>query len=373
MALVVYFKTSREYLQEVLNSFREKKPRLTFAVYGIVCTVMLTALVLSYAIFLPHHGSRGTKHVVIVPGMGSRMIGAFLKQEGVIGSKWAFVIYVSLRGDASDLKPGAYEFPDTAAIPAIARDLVAGESRERIITIPEGWSNADIAEYFELQGIAGRDEAMSFMKAPSDDIVSLLEPLGASRKSSGTEGYLFPDTYRIFRDAGLADITGKMVRNFDAKVTQEVRDAIAGQQKSIFEIVTMASLIEKEVSSEEDRALVSGILWKRISLGMPLQVDATIAYIKNQESRIRGMEKFLWKILKLTRHTIHIAIAACRAGRLQTPGFPQSAPQYSPALPRIFITFPRRTDARYSRGLWKNITPQKRSICGSAPANFVVQ
>src|SRR3989338_2748863 len=288
MALVVYFKTSREYLQEVLNSFREKKPRLTFAVYGIVCTVMLTALVLSYAIFLPHHGSRGTKHVVIVPGMGSRMIGAFLKQEGVIGSKWAFVIYVSLRGDASDLKPGAYEFPDTAAIPAIARDLVAGESHERIITIPEGWSNADIAEYFKLQGIAGRDEAMSFMKAPSDDIVSLLEPLGASRKSSGTEGYLFPDTYRIFRDAGLADITGKMVRNFDAKVTQEVRDAIAGQQKSIFEIVIMASLIEKEVSSEEDRALVSGILWKRISLGMPLQVDATIAYIKNKESRIKN-------------------------------------------------------------------------------------
>ena len=79
-----------------------------------------------------------------------------------------------------------------------------------------------------------------------------------------------------------------MVRNFDAKVTQEVRDAIAGQQKSIFEIVIMASLIEKEVSSEEDRALVSGILWKRISLGMPLQVDATIAYIKNQESRIKN-------------------------------------------------------------------------------------
>ncbi len=266
----------------MLNDFWEKKPRLIFAVYGIACAVMLAVLILSYAILLPHHGRRGTKHVVIAPGMGSRMIGAFLKQEGVIGSKWAFVTYVSLRGEASDLKPGAYEFPDTAAIPAIARDLVAGESRERIITIPEGWSNADIAEYFELQGIAGRDEAMSFMKSPPDDIVSLLGPFGASRKSSGTEGYLFPDTYRIFRDAELADIIGKMVKNFDAKVTQDLRDAIAGQDKSIFEIITMASLIEKEVSSEEDRALVSGILWKRISLGMPLQVDATIAYVKRQ-------------------------------------------------------------------------------------------
>lgn len=253
--------------------------------WGVLFVFAGVVLAMSYVLLLPHHVRPGTKHVIVAPGMGSRMIGAFLKQEGIIGSKWAFVTYVSLTGRASDLKPGAYEFPDTAAIPAIARDLVAGESRERIIVIPEGWNNFYIAEYFESQGIASRDEAMRFFKSPPDAIASLLEPLGGARRSSGTEGYLFPDTYRIFRDASLADITEKMVRNFDTKMTPELHREIARQKKSIFEIVIMASLIEKEVVSESDRVLVSGVLWKRLRAEIPLQVDATIAYAQMQNGK----------------------------------------------------------------------------------------
>lgn len=250
----------------------------TWVMLFVLASVMLTA---SYVVLLPHHARPGVKHVVVSSGMGSRMIGTFLKKEGVIGSKWAFVTYVSLTGQASALKPGTYEFPDTAAIPAITHDLVAGESRERTIIIPEGWGNADIAEYFELQGVASRNETVRFFKSPPAGIVSLLEPLGGARRSSGTEGYLFPDTYRIFRNASLADITRKMLKNFDTKITPELREEIMRQKKTIFEIVVMASLIEKEVVSDSDRTLVSGVLYRRLASGIPLQVDATIVYIKN--------------------------------------------------------------------------------------------
>jgi len=76
----------------------------------------------------------------------------------------------------------------------------------------------------------------------------------------------------------------KMLANFDEKITPDLRKEITKQKKTIFEIITMASLIEKEVAMDEDRAIVSGILWKRIKLGIPLQVDATITYITGKNN-----------------------------------------------------------------------------------------
>ena len=225
----------------------------------------LLFLIFTYEVYLPHPASVEEKTVVIASGLGSRKIGALLKQEGVIRSKWTFVAYVSLRGEASLLKPGVYEFTN-AAIPAIARDLVAGENAEVTLVIPEGWTNRDIAELLEKEGVM-----------PAEEFLAYLNDLHF-------EGYLFPDTYRVFRHADAKDIADTMRENFERKLTPELQTEITRQKKSIEQIVIMASLIEREVRSEEDRALVSGILWKRLEADMPLQVDATITYIKNQES-----------------------------------------------------------------------------------------
>lgn len=249
-----------------------------------VCVAVIAgAGLLAYEIYLPHPGFRGTHEVVIPQGVGLRAIGALLKKEDIISSKWAFVWYVAVRGQASSLKPGRYMFFDTAAIPDIARDLVAGAARERAITIPEGWGSRDIARYFAEQNIAREEDAASRLFAhPPDEITGRFLFLSERPRDSGLDGYLFPDTYRVFQDARLEEIAQKMLENFDRKLASDLRAEIARQKKTIFEIVTMASLIEREVISDEDRALVSGILWKRLDAGIPLQVDATIAYAKLQ-------------------------------------------------------------------------------------------
>lgn len=249
----------------------------------VACSAMMAGVaLLAYEIYLRHPVARGTHEVVIPPGYGSRMIGGVLKKEGVIGSKWAFMLYISVRGEASLLKPGRYQFFETAAIPDIARDLVAGASREKMMVIPEGWTAADIARYVGEQGIGDEAAARDIFTAPRGEHAARFAFLSDAPQAAGLEGYLFPDTYRVYQDAKIEEIAIKMLENFDRKLAPDLRAEIARQKKTIFEIITMASLIEKEVVSDEDRALVSGILWKRLDAGIPLQVDATIVYAKIQ-------------------------------------------------------------------------------------------
>ena len=96
------------------------------------------------------------------------------------------------------------------------------------------------------------------------------------------EGYLFPDTYEIRRDEGIEEIVTKMLQNFDKKMTKDLKEELKRQNKTIFEIIIMASVLEKEVKILEDKEIVSGIFWKRIEEKMPLQSCATIAFIKGE-------------------------------------------------------------------------------------------
>jgi len=93
------------------------------------------------------------------------------------------------------------------------------------------------------------------------------------------EGYLFPDTYRIFNNASSQDIITKMLNNMDLKITDKMRQDIAVQGKNLHEILTMASIIEKEVRTPTDMKIVSGIFYNRLHIGMPLQSDATLSYV----------------------------------------------------------------------------------------------
>lgn len=235
-------------------------------------------------IYRPHGNIETTAKVEIPQGFGSRDIARLLKNEGIVRSQWVFVAYASFKGDASYLKPGVYEF-DRASIAEIVEQLIAGGQNEITITIPEGWTGQAIAAFFEKNGISKHENFMAFIARGAHSVLEEKFTFLSDRPSgAGLEGYLFPDTYRIIRGSPSEHIVAKMLENFNKKNPQDMRDEITRQKKSLFEIITMASLIEKEVSSDEDRALVSGILWKRIDRGIPLQVDATITYITGKRT-----------------------------------------------------------------------------------------
>lgn len=186
----------------------------------------------------------------IEKGEGSREIALNLERQGLINWASLFRLYVLITGVSGKLQAGSYSLSSSMTIPEIAGKLSKGEIAKITITIPEGFTAEEI--YQKLKDVADIDlnELKSF------------------------EGYLFPDTYEIPYGFGGEEIISIMTENFNKKITADLRLEIARQNKELGEIVIMASLLEKEVKTKEDKELAAGVLWKRLSVGMPLQVDA---------------------------------------------------------------------------------------------------
>lgn len=264
---------------------KEKKKRAWWKVLFVLFLIGLifTLAIFAREVYAPHASYRDGKQVEIAQGMGLREIAAHLEREGVIRSQWAFVLYVAMRGDVTKLKPGTYEFSEMP-ISRIVDDLVAGGARTRVITIPEGWTVKDIRAYLVRENFFSEPIVSSFAIGTASPSIEERFPFLKDRPpGADLEGYLFPDTYHVWSDAKPDIVTGKMLENFGRKITPVLVSDIAKQKHTLHEVVVMASMIEKEVRSDDDRRLVSGILWKRLELGMPLQVDATIVYVKKQQ------------------------------------------------------------------------------------------
>ena len=123
------------------------------------------------------------------------------------------------------------------------------------------------------------------------DFKNELDFLKGISDNTSLEGFLFPDTYQFPYRIKSEEIVRRMLNNFEKKLTPDLREEIENQGKTIFEIVTMASLIEKEVRTLEDKKIVSGILWKRLESKIPLQVDATITYITDKKTTKISIEE----------------------------------------------------------------------------------
>ncbi|MDO8261489.1 MAG: endolytic transglycosylase MltG, partial [Candidatus Magasanikbacteria bacterium] len=155
----------------------------------------------------------------------------------------------------------------------------------------------EIAEYLETSEMFKADDFLALTGLPKVDYrenKSLAKPTDYSADYAfladkpsyrGLEGFLFPDTYRIFVDATADEVIRKMLNNFDAKLTPEMRAEIEKQGKTVYEIVTMASIVQKEVRNEKDMKIVSGIFWNRIKNGQALESCATLAYVLGENKK----------------------------------------------------------------------------------------
>lgn len=153
---------------------------------------------------------------------------------------------------------------------------------EKVVRVIEGWRNADIANKIIELNLANQEQ---FTAAVNVDYSNKFSFLKDKPKSTDLEGFLYPDTYRVFASSTVDEIIVKMLSNFDKKLTDKMRADIAAQGRTINEVITMASLIEKEApisyqtKNIDDARIVSGIFWNRIKAGQALQSCATLAYI----------------------------------------------------------------------------------------------
>ena len=201
---------------------------------------------------------REDKLIKIEKGMGWGEIAQKLKNEGLIINKWFFVLYVWARGYNNHLQAGEYLLNPQMGIPKIAKIIAFGEIAPNYVkvTIPEGWTNKQIEERLIASGVLKQDD-----KLPKTD-----------------EGYLFPDTYFFEKNSSIETVVKKMRDNFDKKI-----ESLDLRGRNMYDILKMASILEKEVISDEDRTIASGIFWKRIQNNYPLESCATIAYILGKE------------------------------------------------------------------------------------------
>jgi len=226
--------------------------------------------------------ANGKDQIFIVnKGEAIKQVAKNLRINNLIRSEFYFKYEI---GRDNNIKAGEYLISPKLTTREITKILTIGEaiSQEKSIRIIEGWSNKDIGAYLEKNKVISAKDFTALVSSPVNQWkFNFAKPdfLNDAPKPAGLEGYLFPDTYRIFNDTIGEGIILKMLDNFDKKLTPEMRAEIKRQKKTIYEIVVMASLIEKEVRSTDDMKTVSGIFWNRIKNGQALQSCATLAYI----------------------------------------------------------------------------------------------
>ncbi len=236
-----------------------------------------------YQIYFPQESFCQEEIVFIIPrGESFSEIGNNLEKKGIIENSFYFKIYAVLSGTFRQFQAGNYVFCSNDSIKKITETMRRGDVTQERITVIEGWNIKDIGEYFEKLNIIGKKDFLK--KANSSEFNHLFSFLEEKPKESGLEGYLFPDTYFVPYGVDVDLIIELMLNNFNNKVKSDLKNEIKEQEKSFFEIIKLASLIEKEVREYEDKRLVSGIIQKRLEIGMPLQIDATISYITGKRT-----------------------------------------------------------------------------------------
>lgn len=203
-------------------------------------------------------GKGEEKIFVISRGESTVSIAQRLEKEGLIKNKWVFLLYLQLSGLANKIQAGSFRLSPNTSLSQIADQLKKGRL-DVWLTIIEGWRREEIAERVaEKLGINKKDFLMA---------------------TRGKEGYLFPDSYLIPVNANAEEVATILEKNFQKK-WQELQEEVAKVELTQDQIVTLASIVEREVKFDQDRPIVAGILIKRLQAGWPLQVDATIQYVK---------------------------------------------------------------------------------------------
>lgn len=222
-----------------------------------------------------------TARVVIEPGMTATEIGKLLEEEGVIESSAAFVELVNSRGTGGKLRPGTYQFPLDQGLITIVDDLEQGRGSSTIrLTIPEGLADSQVAELLTEEGTIDGDSYLELSGQPDKFIVPQVG--GSAPKVKTLEGLLFPSTYFLLLGDGATELIGAQLAAFEAKTSSLPWENAENLGMTPYEIVIVASLIEKEARIADERPKVAAVIYNRLKEDMTLGIDATVRYALNK-------------------------------------------------------------------------------------------
>lgn len=219
----------------------------------------------------PYRGFADAERFVDIPvGSSVGRIGTLLADAGIVADSLTFRVAARLSGQERHLQAGEYRFAEAASPYAVVARLAGGDVFTRPVTFREGLTIREMARVFATAGLGA---AAEFEAAARE--VSLVADLDPTART--LEGYLFPDTYRLPRGLSPNEIVGTLIARF-ARAWAPLAPVAAAQGLSQREVVTLASIVEKETGLAAERPLVAGVFRNRLRLGMRLESDPTVIY-----------------------------------------------------------------------------------------------
>jgi UPF0755 protein len=220
----------------------------------------------------PFRGFAGDEiFIPVTAGEPSRAIARSLQDSGVIKDAGLFLVLLKLRGKAGGLQAGEYRFTEPASLLEVMDRLVAGDVYYRSVTIPEGLTLWETADLLSQRGLG--DGAALRAAFGRGALVASLDP-----RAGDLEGYLFPETYRFVRNPTPDEVAAALVDRFVSVFDDRRRRRAQELGLGVREVVTLASVVEKETGLENERPLIASVFWNRLKRRMPLQSDPTIIY-----------------------------------------------------------------------------------------------
>ncbi|MBU0731840.1 endolytic transglycosylase MltG [Patescibacteria group bacterium] len=259
-----------------------------------VTIIILVCFVLAFSgigLFFAVNGVDSTNpdpiSIEIAEGDGIDEIAKKLKDAGLIKSETAFKAYMVMYGLNGQVYPGTYEFSqvDVAKISKLITEKA--QDKEASVTFIEGWTNDEYGTALEEAGLMSQADFLAAADiTDSREIIpdTTYKFLEGKPKKYGLQGFLFPDTYRFFTDATAPEVVEKMLDTFDSKITDQDLKKAADMDMTMWEVVTLASIVEKEVRNKAERKEAAGIFLERLAIDKPLQSDATVNYITGKDT-----------------------------------------------------------------------------------------
>ncbi len=249
-----------------------------YKVLTVFCFFVLAVVVMyhvaSFVIFVYTPASSSREDVVLdIPeGKSFRSITSFLYQNKLLKDQTRFLILGRLRGSSKKIQAGEIKFRRNMTPAQVLDNLMYGVPVSYTFVVPEGYNIYQIGDVLKQSGLI--QNASDFVEAAKNRV--LIEELGVKAKSM--EGYLFPDTYSVRKIKDTKDVVRVMYKKYKETVTKDIVQEAHKLGLSEHELITFASVIEKETGAPEERSLISSVFHNRLKKGMPLQSDPTVIY-----------------------------------------------------------------------------------------------
>jgi len=215
---------------------------------------------------------------VVEPGETATDIAARLKRKGLISDAELFRRYAQYHGLDAGIEIGEFTLRQTMTIPEIAQALQQGQRPEQVVTIQEGLRLEQVAAAVAAQTSISQQEFLLLATTGWRDSGFVFDFLADLPPAATLEGFLFPETYRLPEEPVATDLLGRMLETFGARVTPEMQAAAANRGLSVYELVTLASIVEREAVLDEERAIIAGVYHNRLDAGWFLDACPTVQY-----------------------------------------------------------------------------------------------